>query len=318
MMKKTVILICIIFYITKLSAAFKEGNNWNARAAGMGGAYTSLADDASAPLYNPSGLALLEKVEFFFTYFKPFSGVEQVDFNYTYFSLIFPSGEIGNIGLGWKNFTAASLYEEYALLMSYGLFLDKIFNKQFKNIAIGLNVKYLYHSYELDKRTINDPVFLNGKGSGNISFDIGVIIHDPISIISYKNYLTSPLRIGVMVKNINEPDIGLLNDDPVYREFRFGISYKMKDVIKNTMDIIPTSDILYRNNVFNLLGGLEVILYNLFIIRTGGNLNELTAGVGGQFDIKNMFIIHLNYAFLLPMNIKDSYGSHQMSLAIRF
>lgn len=312
MMKRIALLIYIIFCINQLNAAFKSGNSWSARAAGMGGAFTGIADDASALVYNPAGLGYSKEVQSLFTYFKPFAGVELVDFSYTYFALVFPVAEdTGNMGIGWHNFSADSLYQEYAVLLSYGFTMDKIFNKQFKDISMGINVKYLYHSYVLDKRTVNDPVFFNGRGSGNIGFDIGFLVHDLMGIFPY-------LDTGIVIKNINEPDIGLLNYDPIYREFRFGVSYKINNVIKNKMNVIPALDIVYRNNEFNLLAGLEALFYRLFVIRAGGNLNEIAGGVGGKFNIMKMFTIQIDYAFLFPLNIKESYGSHQFSLGAKF
>ncbi|MBN1948776.1 MAG: hypothetical protein JW784_03460, partial [Candidatus Cloacimonetes bacterium] len=63
-MKKIVIFLCLV-----LSGALVAQNvNFNltgagARAAGMGGAFIGVADDATAIVWNPAGLTLLERPE---------------------------------------------------------------------------------------------------------------------------------------------------------------------------------------------------------------------------------------------------------------
>ncbi|MFC1679180.1 PorV/PorQ family protein [Elusimicrobiota bacterium] len=64
----------------------------DARAVGMGGAYTALATDANALLYNPAGLGRIEHVETTFMHNEYFQGVTQ-----DYAAIAFPRGWGANV-----------------------------------------------------------------------------------------------------------------------------------------------------------------------------------------------------------------------------
>ncbi|MBN1898079.1 MAG: hypothetical protein JW827_04830 [Spirochaetes bacterium] len=304
-------LMIILLGVSSLEAAFKEGNNWNARATGMGGAFTAIADDASAPVYNPAGMAQIDRVQAIFNFSKPYLGVEEVDFNYAYLSLTFPMEDVGHIGIGWNNFNATSIYEEYSFLLSYSTSMDRVFSPKFKYLYTGLNIKYLYHGFQLDQRTIDDPVFSGGKGKGNIGVDIGFLAKRLFKGLPH-------LDLALAVNNINEPDIGLGQNDPIYREFKFGLSYLLPGSVKTKNDYIFSMDTCYRNEELNIKGGVEGYFFNRFLIaRLGANFNEMTAGLGINYSLKNKVLFQFNYAFLYPMGIRGSYGTHQMSVNIR-
>ncbi|MDD5066272.1 MAG: hypothetical protein PHF84_04435 [bacterium] len=311
MIKKLFIVLTILLYGTPVFSAFKDGNNWNARASGIGGSYISIADDASAPSYNPAGIAQARDYQFFFNYSKPYTGVELVNLNYTCLSLLVPVEGAGVFGIGWNDFIASSLYEEYSILLSFGMSMDRIFSSKARNIFAGISVKYLYHGFQLDIRSTDDPVFLSGKGNGNIGIDFGLIARGVISGLP-------GLNLGIAGKNLNEPDVGLSEKDPVRRQIGLGLSYRIEGNDKNKAEFLPSLDLTYRDETFNLGGGLETVLLNkLLIIRAGANFQEVTLGLGTIYRIRNLFEFNFNYAFLLPLNIEGSYGSHQVSLAIR-
>src|SRR5262249_228129 len=50
-----------------------------ARAVGMGGAFVALADDGSAPFWNPAGLALLGAREILYQHAEQFGGAANYD-----------------------------------------------------------------------------------------------------------------------------------------------------------------------------------------------------------------------------------------------
>ena len=69
-----------------------------ARALGMGGAFTAIADDATAAYWNPAGLTKVENIEATFMYTSNMS----VDRQYMYFGYAQWLG-VGGLGLGWIN-----------------------------------------------------------------------------------------------------------------------------------------------------------------------------------------------------------------------
>jgi len=64
------------------------------RALAMGGAYTSLANDASAIYWNPAGIANTDQFQAMFANTALFAGI-----TLNYFGLVLPAGDIGNFGL---------------------------------------------------------------------------------------------------------------------------------------------------------------------------------------------------------------------------
>ncbi len=335
---KVLLIIIIILFIQNTFGAFKEANTlWYARAAGMGGAFISIADDAAAPISNPAGLALVKDFQVLLNYSKPYLGLdayiggEKFGWNYSYLSVAIPNENIGTFGFGWKDFRITGVYEEYSILFSYGISLERIFTRKEREIYIGINLKYLCNNFSLDKRASIDPVFRNGKSKSNIGFDIGLLTTRLIPNLPN-------LFVGFIVKNINEPNMGLSRNDPVYREFGIGVSYLiikytgMKESIPDIItpnsflknkkyrivtEIRPTVDITYRNKEFNLAGGIECCFFDrLLKIRAGGNFNEASVGLGTELSLKFAIGI-IDYSFCFPFRIKSNYGSHKISVRFK-
>lgn len=64
------------------------------RAISMGGAFSAVANDASALYWNPAGIAYTDQFQAMFAYTGLYAGI-----NLNYFGLIIPAGESGNFGL---------------------------------------------------------------------------------------------------------------------------------------------------------------------------------------------------------------------------
>jgi len=64
------------------------------RANAMGGAFTSVANDASAIYWNPAGISNINDFQAIFTYTKMFA-----DINVDFFGVVLPFGSYGNVGI---------------------------------------------------------------------------------------------------------------------------------------------------------------------------------------------------------------------------
>jgi len=71
-------------------------------------------------------------------------------------------------------------------------------------------------------------------------------------------------------------------------------------------------DISYRDSLLNVHLGGEYLSGPLGM-RVGGNMDEVTAGMG--IDVK---VLQLDYSFIWPFAIADSYGTHRVSLMVKF
>ncbi|NOZ60264.1 MAG: type IX secretion system membrane protein PorP/SprF [Calditrichaeota bacterium] len=167
-------------------------------------------------------------------------------------------------------------------------------------VSVGVTTRFRNHTFDQSKMDLvnpNDPIFANGTGQWNASFDAGLVI-SPMEELS----------IGVSVCNLNKPDLSLANAGArLPREFSFGGKY------------------LYRNFGFSLFGnyynekiaiGLmtEANIKNRFIFRAGylGGDDCITA----ETQINMFKGLGLTYRFDYPLNEMNSFGSgtHQLEL----
>ena len=74
------------------------------RADGVGGAFTAIANDASAGYWNPAGLAQINQAEIIASYHKL-----SLDRNFNFVSAAMPLGRSGSIGLSWIGLSINSL-----------------------------------------------------------------------------------------------------------------------------------------------------------------------------------------------------------------
>jgi len=295
---------------------------WGARPTGMGGAYTSASGDSDCMMWNPAGTAQARTYQATFMYAKPYMGLDlyagsdKTDLGMNYGSALYPFRKQGAIGLGIANMTVSDLYGESMYILNLSLPVSRIskFFKKYKSkddfggfgsqksyvpgavkpvTYVGMNIKLLGHKYILDRYTESDPVFASGTSKSAISIDLGVLV------------LYKKLSCGLSLKDLNQPDVGLKELDKVPSEMRLGCGFKFRK-------FSPVMDISYRDSLLNVHLGGEYLSGPLGM-RVGGNMDEVTAGMG--IDVK---VLQLDYSFIWPFAIADSYGTHRVSLMVKF
>lgn len=318
---KSKILVCFYLLIAftgyRLDAAFKD-MGWSARSAGMGGAFTAVSDDSSGILYNPAGLTQAKRAEVNLMHAKLFAGLDEVDLGLSYGALLFPTKNMGTFAANWANFSSINQYREDTVSIAYAGSLNALIKRLVPEISFGINIKYLSHSYTLDERTRPDPVFADGSSKASMALDCGIWSR-PIP-----NWC-SGLSAGLVFKNINHVDIGLKTKDIVPMELRYGLAYKINKYwgIRN---ILTSFDYVYRDQEWgsdedkmNLHFGMEAWVFNEILgFRLGGNYNELTSGFSVGSPEKFNLNLKLDYAFLWPMKISETLGTHRISLTYGF
>ena len=206
-----------------------------ARACALGEAFVAVADDASTAFWNPAGLAFLNYREFHLQHSQLAPSFAD-DIYYEALNYITPIEGIGNLGFSLYYLTygeqeatdtegiSKGIFESYEIVpaVSYGI---KIHN----NIALGLNLKFLYSNLVDDKFLYDGQ----GKDGSGYSFaaDLGFLYRARIPFLSmidmdrntegYDN-----LRIGVSVANLG-PKISYIDEDqadPLSRNIKIGVS----------------------------------------------------------------------------------------------
>lgn len=321
-MKKILIITLLVFIMTTWAFAqnvSKVGTTAapflnvgiGARAIGMGGAFVSLANDASALFWNPGGIALIPGNEAIFNHSEWIA-----DINFDFAGLVVNLGNLGHVGLVANFMTmgemerTTELYPDgtgqkfnagsYALGISYGRALTDRF-------SIGFNFKY-----------INEYI-LNSSASG-LAIDIGTVF-----VTHFRG-----LRIGAAITNfgskmrMNGRDVLVQHDiDPLRHgsndhinanldtdaydlplNMRVGFSYDvLQDIPRNqlwvSVDAVHPSD-----NVESVNTGLEYVVMDMFALRGGyaaffseDSEQGLTLGAGLKYSFSNILSLKMDYAY---------------------
>jgi hypothetical protein len=258
-----------------------------ARALAMGGAFTGVADDATAEYWNPAALSFLDEYQLH-TMYAPFDlGTNLYDL-----ALAVPMGPRGGFAVsdmmlrsdgfqGRDDLNLASgtdgSVSQNALSLSYGMsFMDFW--------AAGARLRFLQQKV------------LSESGSA-FSVDL-----------SGYSRPWHGISAGLALNNLNKPEITLGDDaDPIRPVARFGLAYRApRDLFIVSMDANKTE----RQNPY-YVAGLEYNPTPLLSLRTGWDQNqEWTAGFGVALRF-----FRFDYAFA---NQQDLGSTNKVSLTLRW
>lgn len=280
-----------------------------ARPIGMGNAYTALADDVNAIYYNPAGLAQLDESQFTSGYGKLYWGLDDgSNLGSGFVGYAHPLYHWGTLGVGWLNFGLQGLYRENSFILSYG-------NTLKKKLLAGLNLKLLSKKYGKTLYTESaiddfgnttgerDPVFSKGYSKTGFSTDLGLL---------YK--FNREYSIGLSLIDINQPHMDLKDN-----KSRVPIGIK-SGFLYNSDFLTFAFDTTFRNGDVNVYSGAEKWFSNrTFGVRAGlgvGSRRFSNLALGASYA---KYLFQFDYAFLYPLSgIRDTYGSHRISLTLRF
>jgi hypothetical protein len=322
-MKKFLLVIAILFPLLQgigISQVTKSGTTAakflsigiGARANAMGGAFTSVANDASALYWNPAGTADLTKYEAMFTYTSLF---KDLNINLNYLALVIPTDDWGNFGLSvtaldygemdvtteyypegtGEKFSAAS----YAFGLSYSRNITDWF-------AAGITVKY-----------ITEGIF-NSSANG-VAFDIGTIFKTPFAGIKFATIITnygSKMQMtgeDLLIRHDADPNRHGNNEtvDAYYKTDYFELPLRLQIGISKDFEFFdgqrltlaidathPNDNAEYVN-----VGGELAIFDNLLSLRGGykalflaDNQEGLTLGAGLNYTL-GVFAVGFDYSY---------------------
>lgn len=299
------------------------------RANAMGGAFSSIANDATAMYWNPAGIANLNEFQTIFTYTKLFA-----DININYIGLVIPAGSFGNIGIsvtalnvGDMEVTTEYFPEgtgekfssgSYSFALTYGKFITEDF-------AVGANVKYIRES------------IYNSSADG-IGFDIGTIFKTPFYGIrfasSISNYGTKLQMSGQDLLIRYDPDpqragnnqtldanygtdqfelplrlqIGISRDFQLFDQHRLTIAVDATHPNDNNQWVNTGGELSLFNDLISLRGGYKT----LFLKDTQ---EGLTLGAGIKYDGLKFFKIAVDYSY---QQLKYLDNMHSFGVSLSF
>lgn len=174
------------------------GSGISARATGLGGAFTAIADDSNASWWNPAGMVFLGKnkslsVTYIPQVYTEIKGLSDMLITYgqgdTYgFGAIGGAVRYLNLEFG-ADYTGDSTYKwsEYTVALSWAMQVEKYIGLSkyaFPKIALGVNLKYFGNTTDLLLGT--EKITASGFGA-----DLALMLA-----------LKENLRIGIVGKNI--------------------------------------------------------------------------------------------------------------------
>ena len=272
--------------------------------AALGGAYAAMSDDATGVFYNGAAMARSKKRSVELGYARLFSGLDGVSFSVGHIAFVQPLKK-GVVGMGWGGF-GAGFYREDTALAGYAYDISEVFDGYQGMISVGVSARYLTRRFVIDDRTISDPVFKDGNRTHDAAFDLHWFsVPEP--------NLFPGLSLGLSVRSVNQPDVGFKDSERLPREVAGGLLYQWRKLS------IPV-DIVCRGGELKPRFGLERTFWidDAMAARVGTDLSQLGSGFGYTHELSKKLSLKIDYAFLWPLKLKKTTGSHRMTLGVKF
>ena len=247
--------------------------------------------------YNPAPLALIGNLRATAGMQFLHAGMAEDILRNNYLSASMPLGDKTAIGLRAQYFSA-DLFQKMELSLQASRALSR------DNVAIGINLNLLHHSYNKENFFLfdmYDPVIASGTSSSVFSIG-GGIYFQPLHA----------LHIGLAVDHLNEPDVSLDKSGiPQKRIIYAGFSY-------SGLPLIPQADLRMEDEeLVTQVGAHLPVLDNNFRLFAGYSTyggNGSNALAEAELHVKNLGIL---YAFQYPLTTdfsEISSGSHQIGV----
>ncbi len=281
-----------------------------AKSIGMGGAFVSLANDASALYWNPAGISRLENSDAMFSHTFWLAGT-----NHDFAGVILKLNDQQAIGISYTSLTVGDMAvrtemfpdgtgeyfnaADFSLGVSYGMNLTDLFSIGFTGKYIGERIWHM--------------------SASAIAFDVGVLYNTPIKGLNLGMSITN---VGSKIQYAGSDNFINYSFDPTQHGnssnifssiqmdswnlpmmFRVGLSMKFIDNEMNKFTVsVDANDPSDYNEYLNL--GCEYGFMQRFFLRVGykslfkiNSEEGLTAGIGFVYYITDVNLLRFDYAY---------------------
>jgi hypothetical protein len=281
-----------------------------AKSIGMGGAFVSIANDASALYWNPAGISRLQNSDAMFSHTFWLAGT-----NHDFAGVIFKLNDQQAIGLNYTALTVGDMAvrtemfpegtgeyfnaADFSLGLSYGLNLTDMFSIGFTGKYIGERIWHM--------------------SASAMAFDVGVLYYTPIKGLNlgmsvsnigtkiqysgtdnFINYTFDPAKHGNSDNVFSSIEMDSWNLPMI---FRVGLSMKFADNEINKFIVSVDANHPSDYNEYLNIGG-EYGFRDRVFLRIGykalfkqDSEEGLTAGLGVVYFLTDYYQFHFDYAY---------------------
>lgn len=311
---------------TTTAAAFLE-IGVGARAQAMGGAFVSLARDATAMYWNPAGIGKISGYETTFSHVNWL-----VDTNFDYFGIVAPIGQRAAVGV---NVTVFGSGDQPVRRVGQEEGTGEFYSAQdlAAGITFALNLTDRF-SFGINAKYIQQRIW-NSSANG-FAVDIGGLYETQLDGFqmgfNISNFGSDMRLSGRDLQNVLDPDIlneGVDNILVNYETdsftlpllFRFGLSYQWQLFARS--DLTVAVDLLHPNNDEESVNlGAELLMVEVFTLRAGyrslflsDRIGGLSLGAGLIIPTRSDLKINFDYAYV-DWGVLNA--AHTFSVGLRF
>lgn len=272
------IILATALLVCRADAAFEDLER-GTRAAGLGGAYAAMVDDAAGMFWNPASIRFLAHGEIATEFARPF-GISELD---GFMLAAVQPTVVGSFGLGVTTFGESGYYDETTLNLvaarEWGR--DTVFGVRLSTLALDLRPTY--------------------GADWTAGLDVGVI-----------QRLGDSIRLGMSTRHLTGPSLGSGAVTPA-RRARLGMVFEAERGLRMSADVAFDEDFPPRFHV-----GQEFTAHSLLTLRAGlstglGATNDAPVRYALGFSA-HTWQLRLDYAFVDHPSLG---ATHRMGLAAR-
>ncbi len=292
-------------------------NDFSPRAAGMGGAFAAVADDAYASVYNPAGLGQLYMPEASAMYYSGFE-----DSSLQHLSFVLPLQFQGLAGYDKPGFGVSALFSDggkfvYRPIGAGGTVGEYSMDAEStKVLALSYGEKVFAGEVDLEgyKANMEQYLGLSAKYVGSellqtysasaFAIDGGWLLRD----------LNSGLSMGVSLSNFGSGLKYYKEDTPLPSILRVGAAWQPPTVMSQSLLLAVDMDMYLQEQLKSLRAGLEYHFQDMFSFRLGykgmDDNKGLALGLGVHYE---------SFALDFGMSVAgEVYNTSQVSFSYKF
>ncbi len=277
-----------------------------ARAQGFGGAFTALANDGSAILWNPAGLDYIGQANVSVYHSTLFGGAFSNFATVTYPFVSFGSFAVGVARIGVSDIPTAgddALAGDPASFSNYEFYLAYGKKLPWWNLSLGTNFKVV---------RIAGPnetgIQQSGFGTG---MDVGLMWRPDFDAQALRD-----LSVGLSMQNVVRPSVKVIDTEDTYPwSVKFGLAKHILFGDEQVRRLTLSTDI--TKGQFRPVGfqaGAEFMFHRYVVTRAGFDNGTFAVGLGTEFVQKQRY--QLDYS----LNLGSQAGSafHRVTLTVNF